>query len=64
MNFKNPKTNEWVLCPTDFSKTKIIKVFNIEVPVISKEELVNYKSILALGWPHQKQDVQEIIKAN
>ncbi len=39
-------SKEWVLILTDFSKNKYINAYGIEVPVISKESLIFYKSKL------------------
>jgi hypothetical protein len=43
----NNKTLEWEMCHVDFSKTKIKNCFDLDVPVISKDELLFYKNIIA-----------------
>lgn len=47
-------------CGADFSKTVEREIFGVMAPVISKEELIAYKKLLAVGWPHQKSDVEEM----
>lgn len=41
---KNNK--EWILIKTDFSNCNYINIYSLDVPVISKESLVNYKNKL------------------
>lgn len=40
------KKKEWVPCPSDFSKSIQKIVFGFKVPIISKEELIQYKTML------------------
>lgn len=43
----NKFTNEWQTVTTDFSNAEIKKCFDIDVPVIPKNELLFYKKIIA-----------------
>jgi hypothetical protein len=43
----NKFTNEWQDYPADFSKVEIKKCFDIDVPVISKNELLFYKKVIS-----------------
>jgi len=38
---------KWVKIPSNFSKSVYMDVYNLKVPVISKEELIAYKKIIA-----------------
>ncbi len=37
----------WQYLPTSFSTIEIKNIFDIDVPFISKEELLNYKRIIS-----------------
>ena len=43
----NKNTKEWQPCHVDFSKAEIQKCFDLEVPVIPKDDLLFYKKIIA-----------------
>ncbi len=47
-NKKYDKHNKkWVNIPSDFSKSVYMDVYGLKVPIISKEELIAYKKIIA-----------------
>lgn len=50
------RTGEWKLSPTNFSNVEQREVFGITVPVISRDDLIAYKSMLQ--GEHQKVDIQ------
>ena len=43
----NKKTQKWQVCHVDFSKAEMKQCFDLEVPVMSKDELLFYKKIIA-----------------
>jgi len=43
----NKQAGNWHDLPTDFSRAVIKNIFDIEVPVIAKDELIFYKKIIA-----------------
>ncbi len=43
----NNNCNMWQYLPTSFSTIEIKNIFDIDVPFISKEELLNYKRIIS-----------------
>jgi hypothetical protein len=43
----NKSKQEWQACHVDFSKSEIKKCFDLDVPVIPKDELLSYKKIIA-----------------
>lgn len=55
--------NVYVSCGTDFSKAVEQEIFGLKVPVVSREELIAYKKLLAVGWLNQKRDVEELEKS-
>ena len=57
------KTNIWHEAKANLTKTEIKNVFGIEVPVVRREDLIEYKSWLALPGDHQEQDVKEVLAA-
>ena len=52
------RTGQWQKSQTDFSQAKPREVFEILAPVVAKNELITYKSML-LG-DHQKIDIQTV----
>lgn len=54
----NKARTDWIILPCDFSKVVYINVFGIEVPVISKDDLVAYKK--ELDGEHQITDIEAI----
>lgn len=52
------RTKKWCQYPVDFTKNEKRKIFGLLVPVISKNDLVEYKSIL--GRKEDKQDIKAI----
>lgn len=55
------RTGKWYPIPADFSTAQNKTLFDIDVPVISKKDLIYYKSILAVdSQPHQKADIKAI----
>ncbi len=47
VKIKNKDTGKWEIYPTDFSKSQIHEIFGIQIPVVTKEELISYKSKVA-----------------
>jgi hypothetical protein len=43
----NKKTHEWHQISTNFSKTELIEILGVKIPVIPREELLGYKKILS-----------------
>lgn len=43
----NKKTHKWQFCRVDFLKAETKRCFDLEVPVVSKKELLSYKKITA-----------------
>ena len=58
----NKNTKEWEDFPTNFSKSEIKKCFGLDVPVISKDELLSYKKIIAR--PIDLIDIEQIEMCN
>lgn len=56
MKIFNCKTKKWQKHPAAFSKPKKIKIYGKIVPVIKKEDLINYKKIL--GRRVDRQDIR------
>ncbi len=54
----NDRTGEWVISPTNFSKSVKMEVFGITVPVISPQDLTDYKRML--DGDHQKEDIKAV----
>lgn len=57
---KDEKTGIWHDAKADLTTAEIESVFGIEVPVVRKQDLIEYKSWLALPNDHQEQDIKEI----
>lgn len=57
---KDEKTSIWHDVKTDFATVETRNLFNTDVPIINKHDLIEYKSWLALPNDHQEQDVREI----
>lgn len=55
------KNNKWLPFPTDFNKVVYFVVAGIKVPVIPKEDLIEYKSYL--NGDHQKIDIDSVKKS-
>lgn len=53
-------TKQWVEIRTDFSKYETKNIFGVLVPVIQKEDLIEYKS--KLMRPEDKIDIEEMIR--
>lgn len=51
-------TKQWEHLPANFSTAEIRNIFNLEIPVIAKSELIYYKK--ALSRPVDLADVQQI----
>ena len=58
MRICDSRTNEWCLYPTDFSRFEEREIFGLVVPVVCKEDLINYKRMLV--GEHQKEDIDSI----
>jgi len=43
----NDSTGQWVNLTEDFSKVELRKIFGLQFPVISRDELLRYKKVLA-----------------
>ena len=56
------ENNKWLPFPTDFSKVVWTSVSGIKIPVIPKEDLIEYKSYL--DGEHQKVDISSILNCN
>jgi hypothetical protein len=56
------RTGIWQDMPSDFENVEHKKVFGIMVPVIKRDDLINYKSMLS--GEHQKIDIQAIQEKN
>ncbi|MEK7663891.1 MAG: hypothetical protein AAB340_00365 [Patescibacteria group bacterium] len=41
------KTGEWINYPTDFSRSKMFLIYEMCLPVVNRDELIGYKSIVA-----------------
>ena len=54
----NKSTNKWEHLPSNFSMAKIKNVFGVDVPIISKDELIYYKKTIAR--PVDLVDIQQI----
>ncbi|MEK7615080.1 MAG: hypothetical protein AAB431_01695, partial [Patescibacteria group bacterium] len=52
------KTGKWIACPTDLSRVRIDEVGGIKIPVIDKDDLVAYKSIV--GRETDLSDIKEL----
>jgi hypothetical protein len=52
------RTGVWVLNKTDFSNTEQREIFGIKVPVVSRADLIDYKSMLQ--GEHQQIDIEAI----
>lgn len=53
------RTGEWKqISAVDFQKSESREIFGMRVPVIPKDELIAYKSMLA--GAHQKRDIEEM----
>lgn len=50
------RTGEWKAVPNDFTKFETKEVFGVSVPVITKQDLIFYKSMLT--GDHQQIDIQ------
>lgn len=52
------KSNKWLSFPTDFNKVVYTLISGVKVPVIPKQDLIEYKSYL--NGNHQKIDINSI----
>ena len=57
---KDEKTGAWHDAKADLTTSETKNIFGVEVLVVSKKDLVEYKTWLALPGDHQEQDVKEI----
>lgn len=58
------KTGVWHKSPTDFSDIEQREIFGLIVPVISKKDLIEYKSMLVeRGHEHQQVDIDAVKNA-
>ena len=53
-------TNSWISGATDFSKSRMMEVFGMTIPVILPGELADYKALLE--GDHQKEDIAAVRK--
>lgn len=53
-------TKQWIEIKTDFSRCEMKNVFGILVPIVQKEDLIEYKSKLLR--PEDKIDIERIIR--
>lgn len=58
VKIRDARTGEWKNDPSDFSNTEEREIFGLNVPVISRKDLIDYKSML-MG-DHQKVDIQAV----
>ena len=58
---RNHKTGEWKNFTTDFSKSETKEVYGILVPVITREDLIEYKQVL--GRDVDRQDVEALTQS-
>ena|SRR3990167_4969559 len=42
----NKQNSQWENCTVDFSQVRLLDIFGVQVPVISKENLIQYKKSL------------------
>lgn len=59
IKIRDRRTGEWRNMPTDFIHVEKMEVFGVVVPVIKKENLVAYKSML--DGEHQQVDIKAIL---
>ena len=57
---KDEKTGIWHDAKANLATADIKNIFEIEVPVVNKHDLIEYKSWLAMPNDHQEQDIKEI----
>lgn len=58
MRICDARTGEWTEMPTNFSESVWKEIYGINVPVISPEDLIAYKSMLV--GEHQKEDIAAV----
>lgn len=58
---KDLKTGLWHHVKTDLSKAEPKILFGISVPVVDKQDLIEYKQHLAMPGNHHEQDIQEML---
>ena len=58
VKIRDAKTGEWHDNSTDFSRYELQEVYDITIPVIKKDDLVNYKKIL--GRPVDLEDIKQM----
>ena len=57
---RDEKTHVWHDLKADLATAETRNIFGIEVPVVNRQDLIEYKSWLALPNDHQERDVREI----
>jgi hypothetical protein len=58
VKIRNKETGEWIEYPTDFRKSENHTIYGVDVPVVTKEELIHYKSLVAR--PTDLEDVKQL----
>ena len=62
LKIRHPETGEWRKSPTNFLDFEKREIFGVTVPVITKMDLVEYKSML--DGNHQKVDIEAVLTHN
>lgn len=57
---RDPKTGIWHAAKADLRTAETKNILGLEIPVVNKKDLIEYKSWLALPGNHQERDVKEI----
>lgn len=58
VKIKDKRSSKWINYPTDFSIARKHNIFEMRLPVVTKEELISYKSMVAR--PTDLDDVRQI----
>ena len=58
------KTGIWHDAKANFATAEIKAIFGIDVPIVNKDDLIEYKSWLAIPGNHHEQDIREIQKSS
>ncbi|TSC75425.1 MAG: hypothetical protein G01um101433_873, partial [Parcubacteria group bacterium Gr01-1014_33] len=61
IKIRDVKTGEWHDDSIDFSRYELREIYDMEVPVIKKEDLIKYKKIL--GRPVDLEDIKQLSQA-
>lgn len=57
---RDARTGKWEHRPADLSRAEIKEIYGMSVPVMNKDDLISYKSMLT--GEHQKVDIEAILK--